>query len=120
MNIETIIQLVEGTLLTDPEMRYNEINGAGAADLMSDVLAYLQPGAILVTGLCNPQVVRTAQIAESSAILIVRGKTPPDETIDLANCEQIPLITTKLGMYDACGKLHRAGLSSLVKIVQDE
>jgi hypothetical protein len=54
-------------------------------------------------------------MADISAIVLVRGKTPPDETIRLAEAENIPLITTHCGMFEACGRLYRAGLPSLDK-----
>jgi serine kinase of HPr protein (carbohydrate metabolism regulator) len=87
---------------------------------MSDVLASIQPEAVLLTGLCNPQVVRTAMMADVSAIVLVRGKNPPRETIDLAEQEQIPLITTPFGMFELCGRLMSAGLPSLERPVQTE
>jgi hypothetical protein len=80
---------------------------------MSDVLASIQPEAVLLTGLCNPQVVRTAQMADVAAIVLVRGKIPQRETIELAESEEIALITTPYGMFELCGRLYQAGLSSL-------
>ena len=77
---------------------------------MSDVLASIQPESVLLTGLCNSQVVRTALIADTRAIVFVRGKNPAQETIDLANEEEIPLIKTDSGMFDTCGILHKNGL----------
>jgi predicted transcriptional regulator len=96
-----------------------EIKGGCGADLMSDVLAYIQPEAVLLTGLCNPQVVRTSQMADVAAIVLVRGKNPPQETIDLANAEGIPLITSPYGMFELCGRLYQAGLPSLENSVSD-
>ena len=113
MIVEEIIHVVTGTLLT-PDVDLNRtVKGGCGADLMSDVLAYIQPEAVLLTGLCNPQVVRTAQMADITAIVLVRGKTPPQETIDLAASEGIPLITSPYGMFELCGRLHDAGLPSL-------
>ena len=80
---------------------------------MSDVLASIQPEAVLVTGLCNPQVVRTAHMADVTAIILVRGKRAPSETIELANEEEIPIISTPFGMFEACVRLNQAGLGSL-------
>ena len=80
---------------------------------MSDVLASIQPNAVLLTGLCNPQVVRTAQMADVAAIVFVRGKVPTQDIIDLANDEHIPLITAPYGMFELCGRLYGAGLPSL-------
>lgn len=112
MNVNELIEIVNGKLLNENADLTRSIQGCFAADLMSDVLASVQPEAVLISGLCNPQVIRTAQMADVSAILLVRGKTPPAETIALANQERIPLITTPLGMYQACGQLFASGLPS--------
>lgn len=112
MNLKDIIELVEGTPL-NPEVDMNiKIRGGCGADLMSDVLASSLPKAVLLTGLTNPQVVRTAQIAEIRAIIFVRGKQPQPETIDIATLENMPLITSPFGMFELCGRLHKAGLPS--------
>lgn len=112
MNLKDIVSLVEGTPL-NPEVEMDiKIRGGCGADLMSDVLASSQPKAVLLTGLTNPQVVRTAQIAEFRAIIFVRGKQPQAETIDIATQEKMPLITSPFGMFELCGRLHSAGLPS--------
>lgn len=113
MNIRDLIRIIDGTLITQHQNLGREIKGGFGADLMSDVLASIQPEAVLLTGLCNPQVVRTAQMADVAAIVLVRGKQPPVETIQLANQEEVPLISTPYGMFDVCGRLHDAGLASL-------
>lgn len=119
MNIRELIQIVEGTLITQPGEMSREIKGGFGADLMSDVLASIQPEAVLITGLCNPQVVRTAQMADVTAIVLVRGKHPPLETIRLANEEQVPIVSTPYGMFEICGRLHGAGMASLEQPMQD-
>jgi hypothetical protein len=112
MNLRKIIKLADGYLLTPDIDADIEISGAYGADLMSDVLAASQPDAVLLTGLTNPQVVRTAQMAEFRAIIFVRGKQPQTETLVLAEQENIPLITSSFGMFELCGRLHKAGLPS--------
>ena len=119
MNIRNLIEIIEGTLVTNHIDLSREVKGGFGADLMSDVLASIQPEAVLLTGLCNPQVVRTAQMADVSAIVLVRGKRPPIETIRLANEESVPLISTPYGMFEVCGRLHDAGLSSLEDPITD-
>ena len=113
MNLTDIIDIVDGTPL-NPEVDMNiQIRGGIGADLMSDVLASSQPKAVLLTGLTNPQVVRTAQIAEFRAIIFVRGKQPQAETVDIATQENMPLIRSPFGMFELCGRLRQAGLPSL-------
>jgi hypothetical protein len=77
---------------------------------MSDVLAFAKRGALLLTGLTNAQVIRTSEMADMVAICFVRGKTPPQETIELAADSQIPLLATRLPMFEACGRLCGSGL----------
>jgi predicted transcriptional regulator len=112
MELREIIKIVDGTLLNPQIEMQVQIRGGIGADLMSDVLAASQPDAILLTGLTNPQVVRTAQMADIRAIIFVRDKKPQAETLNIANQENIPLITSPFGMFELCGRLHQAGLPS--------
>ncbi len=112
MNLNQVIELVGGTPLTSEADLNINIQGGYGADLMSDVLAASQPNAVLLTGLTNPQVVRTAQMADFRAIIFVRGKQPQAETLELAEQENMPLISSPLGMFELCGRLHKAGLPS--------
>ncbi len=113
MNVQELITYIKGELLTTTGDLKREIKGGCGADLMSDVLASIQSDAVLLTGLCNPQVVRTAQMSDVAAIVFVRGKKPSAETIELAEKECIPLITSPFGMFELCGRLYQAGLPSL-------
>ena len=113
MTLDELVKLIYGHVLTDNVDLTVEVEGGCGAGLMSDVLASIQPNAVLLTGLCNPQVVRTAQMADVAAIIFVRGKVPTQDIIDLANDEQIPLITAPYGMFELCGRLYKAGLPSL-------
>lgn len=113
MKLTQIIETINGTIFnTKPDLD-TEIKGGCGADLMSDVLASVQPDAVLLTGLCNPQVVRTAQMADVRAIIFIRGKQPSQETIELAEQENLPIISSPYGMFESCGRLFRAGLPSL-------
>ena len=111
MKLAEIVALVQGRLLFDAETEM-EIKCGSASDLMSDVLAFTEAGSILFTGLVNPQAVRTAEMADIKAIVFVRGKEPPLETVELAQEKGIPLVTTALPMFEACGRLYEAGLRS--------
>jgi hypothetical protein len=119
MKIRDLISLSNGKVHTPNINLDRDVKGGCGADLMSDVLATIQPDAVLLTGLCNPQVIRTAQMADVAAIVIVRGKNIPLETINLAIKENIPLISTPFGMFELCGRLYQAGLISLEKSVDN-
>lgn len=111
MKLHRIIEVVEGQGLTRSIDLGADIRGACSADLMSDVLASARPHTVLLTGLCNSQIVRTAQMADIAAVIIVQGRRPSAELIRLADQEGIPLIRTCLSMYEACGRLFQAELA---------
>lgn len=87
-----------------------EVETVVASDGMSEILAFAQPGALMITGLTNVQSVRTADIANARAIVYIRGKRPDTKAITLARQGDIPVLATDLGMFDVCGILHRLGL----------
>jgi len=112
MNLAHIKNVLEAEVLCGHDYLDKEIKMAYASDLMSDVLAFVKSGSFLLTGLTNSQVIRTAEMAEISAVCFVNGKTPQPDTINLADEKKIPLIVTKLLMYECCGRLHEKGLAS--------
>jgi predicted transcriptional regulator len=111
VKLREIISIVEGELLFSEGVDLDmEIECAAASDLMSDVLAFAESGSVLLTGLVNPQAVRTAEMADILAIVFVRGKQPPQETVDLAKEKGLPLAATAQPMFEVCGRLYKAGL----------
>jgi hypothetical protein len=113
MDLKSVLSLLDGEMITaEPDLE-QVVLGGGAADLMSDVLAYAQPDLLLLTGLINPQAVRAAEMAGIRAIAFVRGKRPPAETVAIAQETGIPLLRTRYTMYEACGRLYAAGLPGL-------
>ncbi|TYB87217.1 MAG: hypothetical protein FXF54_10820 [Kosmotoga sp.] len=91
------------------------IESVGAADMMSDVLAFGQQNMLLVTGLNTPQSVRTASLIGAAAVMIVRKKDIPEKTIALANELGIPLIYSKISLYKACGELYKLKLKDVLE-----
>jgi predicted transcriptional regulator len=121
MNVADLIAIINGKVLTPDADLNHPVRGGCGADLMSDVLASIQqPDGALLTGLCNPQVVRTAVMADMACIILVRGKNPPSETVELAKKELMPLISTPFGMFEVCGRLYQAGIISLEKPVSED
>ena len=114
MKLKEIIEIVGGTLITKKVNPDLEILHCGASDLMSDVLAFMKPRSLLLTGLVHPQSIRTAEMADLAAIVFVRGKTPGPEAISLAEELRIPLITSPYGMYEMSGLLYKAGLEPVM------
>ena len=87
-----------------------QVHAACGSDMMSDVLAYVKDQAVLVTGLNNPQVVRTADMMDMICIVFVRGKKPDGAILQLAVDRGIAVLATKLPMFAACGLLYEKGL----------
>jgi predicted transcriptional regulator len=121
MTLAEVLSIIEGRLISSNADLSQEITMACGADLMSDVLAFTHAGTLLMTGLTNPQVVRTAEMAGIVAIVFVRGKLPPPETIALAEEKGIPLLASKYTMYETCGRVYQTGLKScgLFKLTAD-
>jgi len=111
MKISSIVELLSAKVLCGEDKLENIVNSACGSDMMSDVLAYVKEQAVLLTGLVNPQVVRTAEMMDMRCIVFVRGKTPADEIVELAEDSGIVVLTTTEPMYAACGKLYANGLS---------
>ena len=111
MNLKEIVSLLGADVLVGKDVIEGiEVDCCFSADLMSDVLGRNYANGILITGLTNPQAVRTADIADIKAVCVVRGKKPEAETVALAKQKDIPLFTTCLTMFEACGILYTNGL----------
>jgi predicted transcriptional regulator len=112
MKLRDVLSVIEGKVISKEVDLNLEIHMGCGSDLMSDVLSFTHEGTLLMTGLTNPQVVRTAEVAGISAIVFVRGKMPPEETIALAEERGIPLLASKYTMFETCGRIYKAGLPS--------
>ncbi len=110
MKLREIIDLLQAEVLVGSGVDEIEVDRCFSADLMSDVLGRSHANGILVTGITNPQAVRTADIADIKAVCVVRGKKPDDGAISLAKQKEIPLFVTKLTMFETCGILYQNGL----------
>lgn len=110
MKLEEVKRILEAEVISGGDSLDTEVATACGADLMSDVLAFIKEGSLLMTGLTNPQVIRTAEMVDIKAICFVRGKRPGQDTIRLAESKRIPLLLTRLPMFEACGRLYQSGL----------
>lgn len=110
MTLEKIRELLSAEVITGSQNMKMEIKMACGSDLMSDVLAFVKSGSLLLTGLTNLQVIYTVEMADIKAICLVRGKKPSKEMEGLAKAKNIPLLVTKLPMFESCGKLYKSGL----------
>jgi hypothetical protein len=112
MTVAEAITIVEGQFFCGEDKADLVVASACGADLMSDVMAFVKDRVLLLTGLVNPQVIRTAELLDIRCIIFVRGKSPSRDMIDMAQESDIILGGTKLPMFLACGKLYEGGLKS--------
>lgn len=110
MKISKVQEILDAKILNGEDMLEEEVFSACGSDLMSDVLAFVKNQGLLLTGLNNLQVVRTAEMMDIKAIVFVRGKMPDDEIIALAQKKDMIIMTTEEPLYSACGKLYSGGL----------
>lgn len=103
-------EILQAEVLWGEEMLDSELRTACGADLLSDVLAFTKDRTLLLTGLTNVQVVKTAEISDMAAIVFVRGKRPTLELLEMAGERAIPVLVTGLSMFESCGRLYEAGL----------
>lgn len=110
MKICTIKELLQADVLVCEERLGDHVYSACGSDMMSDVLAFVKDQSVLLTGLLNPQVVRTAEMMDMRCIVFVRGKQPDDSIVELAKKMDITLLKTRYRLFTACGKLYENGL----------
>jgi predicted transcriptional regulator len=119
VTLKDVAEILKADILVGQDQLDMEVKTAFGADLMSDVLAYAKSGSMLLTGLTNPQVVRTADILDIAAIIMVRGKKPAPETIRLAEDLNIPILSTKYILFETAGLLYEKGIRGCIERVDN-
>ncbi len=110
MKIKELKELLEAELVFGEEYLDKDVHSACGSDMMSDVLAYVKDQAVLLTGLVNSQVIRTADMMDMICVVFVRSKRPTPEMIEIAKESGIAILSTKRRMFEACGILYSNGL----------
>ena len=110
MTVNDIKKLLNADILCGEEFADREVHTACGSDMMSDVLAFVKDQSVLLTGLCNPQAIRTAEMMDIVCIVFVRGKMPDKSMIELAHERELVILTTPMRMFPACGILYTNGL----------
>ncbi|MBC8536157.1 DRTGG domain-containing protein [Feifania hominis] len=113
MTVREIAKILNAEVLCCEDRLDMDVHSACGSDMMSDVLAYVKDQAVLLTGLMNPQVVRTAEMMDMTCIVFVRGKKPDEAIVELAREYGIIVLTTEYRMYGACGLLYSKGLGEV-------
>ncbi len=113
MKISEVVDILKAKVLIGEDQMDTIITGGGAADLMDDILAAAAKGCAVLTGVTTVDVIQTAKIMQVGAVVIVRGKRPPEDMIDLARSYNIPIILTDYSLFVACGRLYMNGIRGL-------
>jgi predicted transcriptional regulator len=118
LKLSEVKEILQADIIVGEEKLDIEVKTAFGADLMSDVLAFAKAGSILLTGLTNTQVIRIANVLDIAAIILVRGKKPPAETLALAKELHIPILTTKYILFETAGRLFAKGIVGCLEKVE--
>ena len=119
MKLSEVRDILDAEIIVGEDCLDLEVHTAFGADLMSDVLAFAKAGSLLLTGLTNTQVIRTANVLDIAAIILVRGKKPSSETIALASELRIPILTTKYILFETAGRLYMKGIVGCLSKVEN-
>ena len=110
LTLRQVCDILDGEIICRDEFAEQYVASACGCDLMSDVLAFTRPGSVLLTGLANSHVIRTAEMLDLKAVVFVRSKRPDERTIRMAEAIQLVLILSPYPLYESCGRLYAAGL----------
>ena len=120
MKLKEIAELLNADVLCGSDNLDRDIECACGSDMMSEVLAFTKYDAVLLTGLMNNQVLRTAEMLDIDSIIYVRGKRPDKSIIEMAEDMEITLLTTEMPMFSACGILYTHGIKGGMRAVNNE
>ncbi len=118
ITLRRISEILGGEIVCGEEKADHKVSRACGCDLMSDVLAFTRPGSVLLTGLTNPQVIRTAEMLDLKAIVFVRNKRPDPNMISMAKSLGLVLILSPYPLYESCGLLYKAGLAGCRDVLE--
>ena len=117
MKLADVQTILNTEIICGREHLDNEVAAVCGADLMSDVLVHSKEKTLLLTGLTNIQIIRTAEVGDLVGIVLVRGKRPGPDVIQMAESKGIPVMVTNLPMFESCGLLYRAGIKGCSELV---
>ncbi len=119
MKLSEVKDLLKAEIVVGHSEMDANVETAFGVDLMSDALAYAKPGCLLITGLITPQTIRTAYALDIAAIVVCRGKVVNEDSLQVARELGMPVLRTRLIMFESCGRLYKSGLVGCITEVED-
>jgi predicted transcriptional regulator len=113
VRLHDVRDILQCEVLTEGDDLTVDIQHVVASDGMSEILAFAKSKELMITGLTNIQAVRTADIAGVTAVIFCRGKRPDARVIEFAKKKKIPILATKMVMFDICAILYNKGLKGV-------
>ncbi len=118
VKIRELQSLMDAQILCGEDKLDQDVYSACCSDMMSDVLAFVKDQGVLLTGLVNPQVIRTANMMDMVCIVFVRDKTPNEAMVHMADDTGLVVMKTAMRAYEACGKIYLSGLRGKAEKVE--
>jgi predicted transcriptional regulator len=120
VTLQEIKEILDAEVIVGRDRLGTEVREGGCSDLVTEIPIYGKAGIVLLTGLTTPHMIRATHELGVAAVIMVRGKRPPSETIQLSEELQMPLLTTDYILYEAVGRLYVRGLLSCMEKADDE
>jgi predicted transcriptional regulator len=120
VTLEEVKEILDAEVIVGHDWLGLEVKKAGCADTMDDVMYFGKAGALLLTGLVNIDVIRTSGVLSLAAIVMVRGKRPTPEMIELAKKLQLPILVTKYILFESVGRLYAKGIVGITEKVAEK
>ena len=107
MKIADIISTLNLKVLSGAEGLDNEITGGYVSDLLSDVIGNAHEGEIWITLQTHQNTIAVASLKDLSAVIIVKGSLPDEDTLRKSNEEKIPVLQTESDTFTIAGRLFK-------------
>jgi len=120
LKLREVKEILDASVIVGEEKLDMDVHTAFGADLMSDVMAFAKAGSLLLTGLTSSQIIETSANRKIAAIILVRGKKPSADAIDMAKKIQIPILSTKYILFETAGILYSKGIVGCLKKVEND
>jgi predicted transcriptional regulator len=110
MTLAELVERLDLKVHTGKESLGREVGGGYAGDLLSDVMAHSRKDDLWVTIQVHPNIVAVAVLKELAAIVVAHGREPAGETVEKAAAEKVPVLGTRMNVFEFVGRLHELGI----------